>query len=99
MARKASLQYKDRPMPPLEEAVYWVEYILRHDTNIFKIHVVELAWYQYMLLDVALMVTLIAVFTVWIIYRLFNLLRSKLKNVSEERDNTTNKTTVNKKTK
>lgn len=93
MARKASLQFKDRPIPPLEEAVYWMEYTLRYDTNFLNIPAVELTWYQYMLLDVALMVTLVVAFTIWLIHKLFGLLRCKQKSISIKKSSITDKKT------
>ncbi|XP_025161174.1 UDP-glucuronosyltransferase-like [Harpegnathos saltator] len=81
MAQKASFEFKDRPMPPLEKAVYWVEHTLRHDANFLKMGATELTWYQYLLLDVALVITLIGVFTVWLIYVVFRPLYYKRKRI------------------
>ncbi|XP_047000814.1 UDP-glucosyltransferase 2-like [Schistocerca americana] len=53
-AKQLSSLYRDRPRPPLEEAVYWVEYVLRHKgAPHLRSAVLDLAWYQYLLLDVA----------------------------------------------
>lgn len=79
MARKASFQFRDRLMPPLKEAVYWVEHTIRHDPNFLKTAATDLMWYQYLLLDVALMIISIIVFILWLIYKLFGLLFSKKK--------------------
>lgn len=94
MARKASRQFKDRPISPLDEAVYWVERTLRHDTNFLKIYAIELTWY--MLLDVALIATLIMVLAVWLIYKLFSLLHYKQKSITKK-DGVSRKNTHTKK--
>ncbi|XP_076296635.1 UDP-glucosyltransferase 2 [Lasioglossum baleicum] len=50
--QKASMQFKDRPIPPAEEGAYWVEYLIRHGPDSLKTEAVNLSWYQYLLLDV-----------------------------------------------
>lgn len=79
MARKVSFQFRDRPMPPVEEAVYWVEHTIRHDPDFLKTAATELTWYQYLLLDVALMIISIIVFVLWLICKLVGLLLPKQK--------------------
>ncbi|XP_020718418.1 UDP-glycosyltransferase UGT5 isoform X1 [Bombus terrestris] len=82
MARKASSQFKDRPIPPLDEGVYWIEYLLRHGPNSLKTAAAELTWYQYLLLDVISMMLISIIFTIWIVYKLFKLLFCRRKIVS-----------------
>ncbi|CAH1402287.1 unnamed protein product [Nezara viridula] len=44
---------KDRPLSVMDNAVYWVEYVLRHrGAPHLRSAAVELSWYQYLLLDV-----------------------------------------------
>ncbi|CAH1402285.1 unnamed protein product [Nezara viridula] len=44
---------KDRPLRVMDNAVYWVEYVLRHrGAPHLRSAAVELSWYQYLLLDV-----------------------------------------------
>ncbi|CAH1402289.1 unnamed protein product [Nezara viridula] len=44
---------KDNPMSVMDNAVYWVEYVLRHrGAPHLRSAAVELSWYQYLLLDV-----------------------------------------------
>ncbi|KAL0125378.1 hypothetical protein PUN28_004489 [Cardiocondyla obscurior] len=78
-ARKISLQFKDRPMPPIEEAVYWVEHTIRHDLDFLKTGAIELTWYQYLLLDVALIFISILLFVIWFSYKLIVCLLSTKK--------------------
>ncbi|XP_049832173.1 UDP-glucosyltransferase 2-like isoform X1 [Schistocerca gregaria] len=55
--KQLSALFRDRPRPPLEEAVYWVEYVIRHrGAPHLRSAALDLAWYQYLLLDVAALV-------------------------------------------
>ncbi|XP_049816613.1 UDP-glucosyltransferase 2-like [Schistocerca nitens] len=61
-AKQLSQLFWDRPRPPLEEAVYWVEYVIRHrGAPHLRSAALDLSWYQYLLLDVAAFVGLGAV--------------------------------------
>ena len=54
----------DQPQHPLDRAVWWLEYLLRHPHNTsMKPHTHNLYWFQYFLLDVlaVFLFTLIAV--------------------------------------
>lgn len=49
----ASRIFRDRREPPLDEAVYWIEYVMRHrGARHLRSAALELSWVQYMLLDV-----------------------------------------------
>ncbi|CAH1402288.1 unnamed protein product [Nezara viridula] len=52
-ALKRSKIMKDRPLSIMDNAVYWLEYVLRHrGAHHLRSAAVELSWYQYLLLDV-----------------------------------------------
>ncbi|XP_066247354.1 UDP-glycosyltransferase UGT5-like isoform X2 [Euwallacea similis] len=52
-AKQISEDYKDRPLSPMETAVYWVEYVIRHKgAPRLSSAAKYLKWYQYYLLDV-----------------------------------------------
>ncbi|XP_065217122.1 UDP-glycosyltransferase UGT4-like [Planococcus citri] len=56
-AKEQSIIFKDRPIQPLDLAVYWTEYVIRHrGAPHLKSAAKELHWYQYLLLDVILSV-------------------------------------------
>ena len=65
----------DQPLHPLERATWWLEYLLRHPGNVAMRNPVQhLAWYQYFLLDVLLVVAvgiLVAVYCVITVVRRF----------------------------
>ncbi|KAG7465380.1 UDP-glucuronosyltransferase 1-1-like [Solea senegalensis] len=62
--QKLSALHKDQPIRPLDLAVYWTEYVMRHKgAKHLKSAVHELNWIQYFCLDViATLVTIVLVF-------------------------------------
>lgn len=55
-------------MKPLDEAIYWVEYVIRHGgAEHLRVAALKLNWYQYMLLDVIGFVLLVVMSTVYIL--------------------------------
>ncbi|XP_078037069.1 UDP-glucosyltransferase 2 [Augochlora pura] len=62
-AKKHSLQFRDRPIPPLDEGVYWVEYLTRHGPDSLKTEASNLFLFQYLLLDV-IIVIICAIFAI-----------------------------------
>ena len=72
--------FKDRPLSPLDTAIYWTEYVIRHGgAPHMRSAAVDLAWYQYILLDVLVVLFLIVVAILIIFYiivvKLFSLCR------------------------
>nr|CAH7741480.1 unnamed protein product [Callosobruchus chinensis] len=52
-AKELSARYRDRPLPPLDSAIYWIEYVARHKgAPHMRTAAVDMTWYQYYLLDV-----------------------------------------------
>ncbi|KAL1130748.1 hypothetical protein AAG570_011989 [Ranatra chinensis] len=52
--KKRSEIFRDRPMRPLETAMYWIEYVIRHDgAHHLRPYLAHLPMYKSMLLDVA----------------------------------------------
>lgn len=83
-AARISRIFRDRPQHPLDTAVYWVEYVLKYDgARHLRSPAHGLAWYQYLLLDVALFVAIfiyLIVLSVLYIYTKFvQLIRMKPK--------------------
>ncbi|CAG9831120.1 unnamed protein product [Diabrotica balteata] len=66
-AKIRSSLFHDRPMKPLDLAVYWTEFVVRHKgAQHLRVAAMDLRWYQYFLLDVIAVVTIFvfSVFTV-----------------------------------
>jgi glucuronosyltransferase len=52
-AQRISHIFRYQPLTPLEQAVYWTEYVIRHKgAPHLRSALLDLAWYQYFLLDV-----------------------------------------------
>lgn len=66
-AKEASDLFRDNPIAPLEESMYWIEYAARHrGTKVFKSNAVNIPWYIYYHLDIwaVVLVTLFALLKV-----------------------------------
>lgn len=69
-AKTASEVFKDRPLSPAEEVVYWTEYVIRHKgATHLKSHAINLTWYQYYLLDVIAVVLICITFNIFVLYK------------------------------
>nr|QIK00369.1 UDP-glycosyltransferase [Xylotrechus quadripes] len=84
---------KDREVTPLQTAVYWVEYVIRHNgAEHLRVAYLDLAWYQFYLLDV---ITFIAV----VLFIALILLKKTISYVCRRKSDKTNtKTDKTKKT-
>lgn len=68
----ASQIFKDRPIKPLDEALYWTEYVLRYNgAPHLRTKGSRLPWYQYLLMDVLLIVTITLIVFLTITYHAF----------------------------
>jgi glucuronosyltransferase len=71
--QKYSTMAKDRPEKPLDSAVWWAEYVLRHNgARHLRSAALDMTWYQYFLLDVVaavLLFFLVASYLSYIIVR------------------------------
>ncbi|CAG9831116.1 unnamed protein product [Diabrotica balteata] len=70
-ARKLSTLSRDRPVKPMDLAIYWIEYIAKHKgAPHLRVAALDLTWYQYLLLDViafAVIVVGIAFTTIYVL--------------------------------
>jgi len=70
-AKELSEAFRDRPMSPLETAVYWTEYVIRHKgAPHLRSAAVGMPWYQYYLIDVLVIVFLSVTIIVVLLYLL-----------------------------
>jgi glucuronosyltransferase len=68
-AQRPSPIFWDQPITPLEQAVYWTEYVIKHKgAPHLRSAVLDLAWYQYFLLDVISVLALAVGSVVLILY-------------------------------
>jgi glucuronosyltransferase len=67
--KKLSAISKDEPESSLDRAVWWAEYVIRHNgAKHLRSAALDLAWYQYLLLDVAAFLFIIFAITVLVSY-------------------------------
>ncbi|KAJ8972843.1 hypothetical protein NQ314_000007 [Rhamnusium bicolor] len=59
----------DRPLPPLETAIYWVEYVARHrGAPHMRTAAVNMPFYKYYLIDVIAFLLFIVSLFIYIVY-------------------------------
>ncbi|XP_030745462.1 UDP-glucuronosyltransferase 2C1-like [Sitophilus oryzae] len=82
-AQRRSKLFHDRPMKPMDTAIYWVEYVIRNNgAQHLRIAGADQAWYEYYLVDVVLflLACLVVVFEIskFVLKKAFLVVRSKL---------------------
>lgn len=82
-AKKRSALMHDRPIKPLDLAIYWIEFIIRHKgAPHLRVAGVDIPWYKYFLLDVlalSLAVILFVIICLKYIFKRLCLSSKKLK--------------------
>ncbi|KAJ8922404.1 hypothetical protein NQ315_004350 [Exocentrus adspersus] len=83
--QELSTLMKEEPISSLEKAIWWTEYVIRHNgAKLLKSNVPNMPFYQYFLLDVA--VTLLLVFAI-ILFIQYKIVKSIIKRIrSKMRD-------------
>ncbi|XP_051160808.1 uncharacterized protein LOC127281235 [Leptopilina boulardi] len=66
-AKNESRIFKDRPFPPMEMAIFWIEYILRNGGDSLKSPAIHLHWWQVSLIDVYLFLLIIIFLTIYLL--------------------------------
>jgi glucuronosyltransferase len=67
--KKMSTLSKDEPERSLNRAVWWAEYVLRHNgAKHLRSAALDLTWYQYFLLDIVVILFLLLTITILILY-------------------------------
>jgi len=80
-AKELSERFRDRPMSPLDTAIYWVEYVARHKgAHHLRTAAVGMPWYQYVLLDVTVFIAIISIITLYVTIKTFKMLCCKNRN-------------------
>jgi hypothetical protein len=84
--RSKSSIFHDRPVKPLEKALYWVDYVIRHKgAPHLKVAATELPWYKYLLLDVIVVLTVIVSLGTIIMWLFLKKIYQKLYSKSKQR--------------
>ncbi|KAG5863491.1 hypothetical protein JTB14_033048 [Gonioctena quinquepunctata] len=70
-AKKRSALMHDRPMKPIDLAIYWIEFVIRHKgTPHLRVAALDLTWYQYHLLDIIAFIIFISIFLMFALYKI-----------------------------
>lgn len=71
-AKRVSKIFNDNPVKHLDTAVYWIEFVTRHG-GAFHLRTVsnDLYWFQYYLLDVTAIVSLVSFVMTYSVFKLF----------------------------
>jgi glucuronosyltransferase len=78
-AQRLSCIIRDQPLTPLEQAVYWTEYVIRHKGALhLRSSVLDLGWNQYFLLDVIAVLALAIVCILLILLLVCRVILKKL---------------------
>ncbi|KAG8034237.1 hypothetical protein G9C98_001321 [Cotesia typhae] len=64
--KKVSEKFKDGPMSPLDTAIYWIEYVIRHGKTALRSPAVNMYWWQVALVDVYVFLTITALIIVFV---------------------------------
>lgn len=68
-ARQTSKLLNDNPMKPMDEAMYWIEYVIRNNgATHLKSSAVNLPWYKYLMLDIVAF-SLLVLWAAWKLIR------------------------------
>ncbi|XP_058448414.1 UDP-glycosyltransferase UGT5-like [Malaya genurostris] len=97
-AKKASELFRDNLVPPMEEAMFWIEYVIRHKgAKHLKSISVDLSWIQYLMLDVLAFFCLVIGFIVVLSCRILRTFTAKTsnQNTKEQRKHVTSLKTAN----
>lgn len=71
--QKQSEIFRDRPMSPLDTAIYWCEYILRHGVAPhLRSPGADMPVYQYLVLDVIAFTVIAVILVLWLCQYLAN---------------------------
>ncbi|KAF7278195.1 hypothetical protein GWI33_008689 [Rhynchophorus ferrugineus] len=77
-SKKISRRYHDRPMRPIDTAVYWIEYVIRNKgAEYLRVAGRKQPWYQFFLIDVLLFVLV----TIFIVTKLISITLRRIVSV------------------
>jgi glucuronosyltransferase len=84
-AARVRQAFNDRPLSPLDTAIFWTEYVIRHNgAPHMRSAALDLAWYQYLLLDVIAVLFLALVTVLAVFYFIVKKLFSLCHNITKE---------------
>lgn len=68
--QRISKKFRDRPLSPLNTAIYWLEYIIKHGGDSLRSPAMDLTWWQLELLDIYAFLLLATILSVYLLIAL-----------------------------
>uniref|UniRef100_A0A182TRD4 Uncharacterized protein n=1 Tax=Anopheles melas TaxID=34690 RepID=A0A182TRD4_9DIPT len=73
-AKRASELFRDNLVPPMQEAMHWIEYVMRHKgAKHLKTCAIDLSWTQYLMVDVVGFFALVFLLAAVVFYKVLGL--------------------------
>uniref|UniRef100_A0A3P9KV00 UDP-glucuronosyltransferase n=1 Tax=Oryzias latipes TaxID=8090 RepID=A0A3P9KV00_ORYLA len=86
--QRLSRLHKDKPMSPMDQAIFWIEYVIRHKGARHLIsEAFKMPWYSYHSLDVVLLVLAVETVLLYFIYAVFRFLCCRRKRKTKTKQN------------
>ncbi|CAH1099471.1 unnamed protein product [Psylliodes chrysocephalus] len=84
--RHRSKIFHDRPVKPLDDAVYWVEYIVRHNgAQHLRVNYLKLSWYEFIMVDVIATILAVIFVLLYIVKKIVcSILDLRIKKIDEK---------------
>ncbi|XP_046745420.1 UDP-glucosyltransferase 2-like [Diprion similis] len=67
-AARYSRLFRDRPLSPMDEAIFWIEYVIRNGGEPLRSSARHLNWFQYYLIDVILFLLAITILVIAVVF-------------------------------
>ncbi|XP_043483367.1 UDP-glucosyltransferase 2-like [Leptopilina heterotoma] len=77
-AKYESKVFQDRPLQPMESAIFWIEYILRNGKDSLKSPAIHLHWWQASLADVYSFLLFFFFLIIYLLYLIIKIISRKL---------------------
>uniref|UniRef100_A0A3P9ID01 UDP-glucuronosyltransferase n=1 Tax=Oryzias latipes TaxID=8090 RepID=A0A3P9ID01_ORYLA len=86
--QRLSRLHKDKPMSPMDQAIFWIEYVIRHKGARHLIsEAYKMPWYSYHSLDVVLLLLAVGAVLLYSIYAVFRFLCCRRKRKTKTKQN------------
>lgn len=86
-----SQRFRDQPLKPLDLAIWWVEYVIRDpNPTHLKSPVLDIGYIKSNLIDVAAIAIFLFLFILYILKKLFNMLKSVFTVSHDKKDKKNN---------
>ncbi|KAL7299929.1 hypothetical protein TKK_0007249 [Trichogramma kaykai] len=73
-SQELAKRFLDRPMKPIDTAVYWIEYVVRHGKGSLRSPLSEMPWWQSSLLDIYSFLALALIIVLFILTRIVKII-------------------------